>query len=588
MIITSSLFRILDNRCSFVQTVYIIRYRKNSVSEDPLVADMKAFGLDDAEARMYVRLARLGKARASSLSAALKMNRTTTYRVLERLKQVGIVESSMSRPVSFIAVEPRKALQLLIDRRRDDLKTAEVKFPSILDQLSKFYIPADEQQVGTRFSILQGSDEIHRAIAKLAKAADKKLSIITTPQDLGKMYYSGVYEALSEARARGVSVQIVTEVGDLPALEVVRRYEFADIRHHPASKVKMAVKDEEEVLITVSSGGTTEEEVAMWTLSQSFAGAMQAVVNNEFYSGTELAAIATSLMTGRPAESLRMIAGEQEYADSLHSLLASAKNEVFIGFNFYPTFAGPAAIELLRSLGERGVKVRVLSAPSADEVDIVRKLHGPVEFRISAFQTDVQVVIVDGKEMLFSNSPKARGAGGLNILTNLAGMVSFLHKIMADIWLDSRQYILELDILQQSIMLNNCASMVKSKMRERGIEIEVGTKILGRSGVLHKFDIISPSTSTGNRIAVSFLAHSDPEATGAKLMESKIKLLDCEPIEMVVGLLRAKPGGKSGSSGDDGAAAVTKLAKAVGIPIVHAASPEELAGAVFAEIEKRY
>jgi sugar-specific transcriptional regulator TrmB len=256
------------------------------VAEDPLVADLKAFGLEDVEAQTYVRLARLGKARASSLSSALKMNRTTTYRVLDRLKQVGIVESSMTRPVSFIAVEPRKALQLLLDRRKDELKTAENKFSGILEQFTRFYIPAEES-VGAKFSILQGNEEIHRMVARMAKSADKKISMITTAKDLGKMYYSGVYEALSAAKSREVAVQIVTEV-DLPSIEIVRHYDFAEVRHQAASKMKMVVKDDEEVLITVSGG--SEEEVALWTYSQSFAAAMQTIINNEFYTGIELAA----------------------------------------------------------------------------------------------------------------------------------------------------------------------------------------------------------------------------------------------------------------------------------------------------------
>lgn len=545
------------------------------MSEDPLVQDLRAFGLDDVEAQAYVRLARLGKARASSLSTALKINRTTTYRVLERLKQAGIVESSLSRPVSYIAVEPRKAMQLLIDRQKEELRAAENKFPSILERFTRFYIPSEEA-VPAKFSIFQGSEEIHRAITKMAKSADKRISMITTVKDLGKMYYSGAYEALAAAKMRGVEIQIVTEVGDTPALEIVRNYDFTETRHQTASKMKMVVKDDEEVLITVSSG--SEEEVALWTYSQEFATAMQAIVNNEFFTGTELAAVATALATGKPAESVRIIASEQEYIDNLVSLLASAKAEVFIGFNFYPTFASPAALEVLKSLSERRVKVRVLSAPSADEIDIVRRLHGLIEFRISAFQTDLQIMIVDGREMLFSNAPVQGRSSGLNIHTNLTGMVTFMHKIMADVWLDSREYILELDQLQQSITLNACANLVKAKMQEYAMEIEVGTKMLGKSGVLHKFDLISRSTKTGNRIAVSFLAHSDLEMTGTKLMESKIKLLDCEPIDLIIGLL-AKQG-----SGD---VSTAKLARAIGLPILQAESAEELANLVFKEMEKR-
>lgn len=545
------------------------------MAEDPLIADLKAFGLEDIEAQAYVRLARLGKARASSLSSALKMNRTTTYRVLERLKQTGIVETSMSRPVSFIAVEPRKALQLLIDRRRDELRAAETKYPQVLEQFTKFYMPSSEA-VSAKFSILQGSEEIHRAVVRLAKDAYKKISMITSVRDLGKMYYSGAYEALAAAKARGVTIQIVTEI-DLPALEVVKHYEFAEIRHRAESKMKMVLKDEEEALITVSSG--TEEEVALWTYSQSFASAMQSIANNEFHTGIELAAITTAIRTGRPAESFKIITDDEEYMENMMSLLTSAKADVYIGFNLYPTFSSPAVLAVLRSLADRGVKIRVLSTPSSDEVEIVKQLHGVIEFRISAFQTDVQVLIVDGKEMLFSNAAKSQAKSSINIRTNLSGMVSFMHNIVADVWLDSREYILELETLQQSIVLNRCISAVKGKMQERGIEIELGNKMMGRSGVLHKFDIISPGTEKSNRVAVSFLAHTDPETTGTRLMESKIKLLDCEPIELVVGML-VKQG--------EGDGAVNKLARAVGLHIVQAGDPERLAELVLHEIEKRY
>ena len=551
------------------------------MAEDPLAFDLKAFGLEDMEAKVYVRLARLGKARASSLSSALKINRTTTYRILERLKQIGIVETSMSRPISYIAVEPKKALQLLIDRRKDELKAAEGKYPSILEQFTKFYIPSEEA-VGAKFSILQGSEEIHRAVTRLARGALKKISMITSVRDLGKMYYSGAYEALATAAARGVAVQIVTEI-DLAALEVVKHYEFAEIRHRAESKMKMVLKDDEEALITVAGGA--EEEVALWTYSQSFASAMQSIAANEFQSGIELGAIATALRTGRPAESFRIITDEKEYADNMMALLTSAKAEVYIGFNLYPTFSALAVLEVLKALADRGVKVRVLSAPSSDEAEIVRKLHGAIEFRISAFQTDVQVMIADGREMLFSNAARAQGSdnnrksSAINIHTNLAGMVSFMHNIVADIWLDSREYILELETLQQSIVLNRCANAVRAIMQDRGVEVVVGNKIMGRSGVLHKFDIISPNTRTGGRIAVSIVAYSDPESTGTKLMESKIKLLDCEPIDLVIGMLTRQ---------EEGDAQVAKLARAVGLHIVHAGDPDQLAELVFREIEKRY
>lgn len=547
------------------------------MADDPLTSDLRFFGLEDLEAEAFVRLSRLGRSRASSLSSALKMNRTTTYRVLERLKKLGIVESSLTRPVSFVAIEPTRALQILLEKRKEEVKDAEAKLPTVLQQFTQFYIPA-EDAVDAKFMILQGTEEIHRTITKMSKSATKSIAMITTTKDLGKMYYTGAYEALLDSKSRNVDVVIVTEINE-QFLEVVNRYDFAQIRHKAEARMKMIVKDQQEVIITVSS--KADEEVALWTRSQSFASAMQSIINNEFYTGIGLEAIKTSLRTGKPAESLKIVAGGDEYMDTTLMLLASAQKEVFIGFNFYPTFVAPAILQLIKTIAQNGVKVKVLSVPSADEFGIVNNLQGLVEFRISAFQTDVQILMVDGKEMLFSNSPKSEIPGaGLNIHTNLTGMVSFIYKITNDMWLDSKRYALEHDVVQQSISLANCVDMIRTKMREQGMEIELGTKILGNSGVLHEFDIISPSTREGNnRVAISILAHSDLDSTGTKLMESRIKMLDCQPLDLLVGLL-VRP--------KDAQEVISKIGKAAGVRIIQAANPESLASAIFAEIEKRY
>jgi hypothetical protein len=62
-------------------------------------------------------------------------------------------------------------------------------------------------------------------------------------------------------------------------------------------------------------------------------------------------------------------------------------------------------------------------------------------------------------------------------------------------------------------------------------------------------------------------------------MESKIKLVDCEPIDLVIGMLTRQ---------GEGDGQVARLARVVGLHIVHAGDPDQLAELVFREIVKRY
>src|SRR5712692_2755696 len=99
------------------------------------------------------------------------------------------------------------------------------------------------------------------------------------------MYYNGMFDTLSEARAlRGITIEILTEV-ELASLDLVQQYSrFATIKHRLNPKMKLIIKDDREVIITVANSTDTgqQEDIALWTNSKSFASAMQAITKNDF------------------------------------------------------------------------------------------------------------------------------------------------------------------------------------------------------------------------------------------------------------------------------------------------------------------
>ena len=86
------------------------------VDDFTLLSDL---GLSRIQAKIYLALLKLGiDSKAVSIFKYSGVARQDVYRVLCELQQIGIVEKIISKPVRFRAIEPKKAVALLLKKRR--------------------------------------------------------------------------------------------------------------------------------------------------------------------------------------------------------------------------------------------------------------------------------------------------------------------------------------------------------------------------------------------------------------------------------------------------------------------------------------
>lgn len=87
-------------------------------------------GFSSKEAKIYLAALEAGEAPAGSLAAKAGLERPTTYVVLEKMKERGLVTSSKRHGVLYFAALPP---QLLIDRLRRSFRAAEHSLPNLLE-----------------------------------------------------------------------------------------------------------------------------------------------------------------------------------------------------------------------------------------------------------------------------------------------------------------------------------------------------------------------------------------------------------------------------------------------------------------------
>jgi sugar-specific transcriptional regulator TrmB len=101
-----------------------------------LVSILTKFGLDSSESYVYLTLLQHSVQTPLQLSRLTNINRTTLYRILERLVSLGLVQEILGhKTTSFQASDP-KNIQILLTKKRLELDRLTQDFSQILPQLS--------------------------------------------------------------------------------------------------------------------------------------------------------------------------------------------------------------------------------------------------------------------------------------------------------------------------------------------------------------------------------------------------------------------------------------------------------------------
>ena len=98
---------------------------------------MTSLGLTVLEAKVYLALAKLGKASAKAISKTSKISQPDVYRVLSTLENDGLIEREVATPNQFTATPMNEGLALLLQRRDVESAILHKKAAELLADLKE-------------------------------------------------------------------------------------------------------------------------------------------------------------------------------------------------------------------------------------------------------------------------------------------------------------------------------------------------------------------------------------------------------------------------------------------------------------------
>lgn len=246
--------------------IHFINQRKE------LLADLMNLGLEESEAIMYLGLLHIGPITVGNLAIKLGLDRGKMYRSLTKLRNYGLVTTSFSNPVIVTPAEPSKALDTIIEKKRDELHSMKKISEKVITNL-KIQKKEIEANDTSTFSVLQSRPIIYNRIGRILDDSKNNLIyIVTTTNDIAKMYYTSMPEKILDARKNDVTVRVITEDKSTKVIsEMIRRLNASEVRVGVLpSKGRMIVEKEKQIVMSESSEDSADSgnsDVAIHTNS---------------------------------------------------------------------------------------------------------------------------------------------------------------------------------------------------------------------------------------------------------------------------------------------------------------------------------
>ena len=271
------------------------------IKEKNIIEVLRDYGLTEAEAEVYIFLAKTGVQKARDISSSLNMNKAQSYRILKDLETRGIVEQTLETPSRFTAIPFEKLLDVIIRGKMDEVDSLEDKKVDLLAYWRSMTVDRTSSPSTERVMVLEGRRNVYSRIFEMIGEANREFLTLTTELGVARMDVAGLFDA-AVARA-GAKQNVIGKIlapitkSNISTVkqiteEASRRNINLELRHISLiSQVfpRFVIKDREEVLYFISpsvdSSIDNKEDTGLWTNSKAFVYAQKSFFEELWNSG---------------------------------------------------------------------------------------------------------------------------------------------------------------------------------------------------------------------------------------------------------------------------------------------------------------
>lgn len=220
------------------------------LNKDEIFASLVHFGLEEIDAKIYVGLLQMGSVTVGTMAQKLDVDRGKAYRALNKLRNMGVISTTFSNPTIVNAIDPSEALTSIIQKKEDEIITLQKLGRTLVEELTKYENQATQTDMSS-FSIVQGRSNIYTRIGKLVQEATHKVFLVTTSEDLMRMYHTSIPDKINAQVNLGSDIKIITNSCDSQTMEIIEQLGASEVRIGKLpSKSRMVVESKRQLIMS--------------------------------------------------------------------------------------------------------------------------------------------------------------------------------------------------------------------------------------------------------------------------------------------------------------------------------------------------
>ena len=254
----------------------------------PLLED---FGLADDEAKMYLGLLRMGTGKVSEISHFTNTDRVKGYKILENLKNLGFVTSTLSSPILFSANDPKVVFEDILKKRKSKIDRLEKNQPRLIEILDRLKGSKEDSNL-PKLTVISGRDNIYDQIKKMIDESKDEMYLVTSTADLIRMYYTDIPASLKKAKKRNVLVKLITEIDATTKTDCVKNLGLNEFKVSKLPSQGRIVCNSSQIIMSGYTAKTSRiharDDSALITNSEEISGNMQSLCRFMWKMGKEV------------------------------------------------------------------------------------------------------------------------------------------------------------------------------------------------------------------------------------------------------------------------------------------------------------
>ena len=248
---------------------------------------LKAIGLNKYERKVWAALLSQGSSTAGELSDISKVPRSRCYDVLESLAARGFIIVQPGKPLKYVVIPPREALERAKKRIMEDAKETSEKMERLaksehikeLERLHRNNIKTLQPEELT--GALKGRYALLQQIETMLKHAKKSIKVITTGDGFLELMENHAH-LLKKAADSGVKIQMAAPINEKTSVHAKELAKFAQLRniedmeHVEKLLGRLCLVDGNEFVLGLTDDSKTHptQDVSLWTQSEHAASNM--------------------------------------------------------------------------------------------------------------------------------------------------------------------------------------------------------------------------------------------------------------------------------------------------------------------------